>query len=122
MSDVMAARVARLFRDHIWKLHGLLEEVLSDQGMQFVSNFARSLSQLVGIQVAASMAYHPQMDGQTKRVYQEVEQILRLFVNQWQDNWYEWLAIAEFAYNDQILASMHSSPFMIDTGQNPDLV
>src|SRR5882672_10556592 len=86
-----------------------------------VSNFTRSLSQLLGIRVVASMAYHPQTDGQTERVNQEVEQFLRLFVNQWQDDWYEWLAIAEFAYNDWIHASMRSSPFMMDMGQNPRL-
>src|SRR5882672_8083463 len=75
-SDVMAARIARLFQDHVWKLHGLLEEVISDQGMQFISNFTQSLSQLLGIRVAASIAYHLQMDGHTKRVNQEVEQFL----------------------------------------------
>jgi len=46
------------------------------------------------------MAYHLQTDGQTERVNQEVEQFLQLFVNQWQDDWYKWLAIAEFAYNN----------------------
>src|SRR5467141_97811 len=120
-SDVTAAGVARLFRDHVWKLHGLPEEVISDQGTQFISNFTQSLSQLLGIRVAASMAYHPQTDGQNERVNQEVEQFLRLFVNQWQDNWYEWLAIAEFAYNNQIHTSTCSSLFMMDTGQNPQL-
>src|SRR6266850_7516625 len=86
-SDVTAARVARLFRDHIWKLHGLPEEVISDWGTQFISNFTRSLSQLLGIRVAASMAYHPQTDSQTESINQEVEQFLRLFVNQWQNDW-----------------------------------
>src|SRR5882672_10591598 len=120
-SDVTAARVARLFKDHIWKLHGILEEVISDQGTQFISNFTQSLSQLLGVRVVASTAYHPQTDGQTEQVNQEVEQFLRLFVNQRQDDWYEWLAIAEFAYNDRIHASTHSSLFMMDTGQNPRL-
>src|SRR5882672_4042387 len=95
-SDVTAAGVARLFRDHVWKLHGLPEEVISNRGMQFVSNFTQSLSQLLGIRVAASTAYHPKSDSQTERVNQEDEQFLRLFVNQWQDNWDKWLAIAEF--------------------------
>ena len=59
-----------------------------------------NLSQLLGIKVAALTAYHPQTDGQTERVNQEVEQFLQLFMNQCQDDWYEWLSVAEFAYND----------------------
>src|SRR5882672_10166043 len=121
ISDVTAAGVAKLFQDHVWKLHGLPEEVISDRETQFVSNFTRSLSQLLGIRVAASTAYHLQTDSQTERVNQEVKQFLQLFVNQWQDEWYKCPAIAEFTYNDQIHASTCSSPFMMDTGQNPQL-
>jgi len=54
----------------------------------------------MGIRVAVSTAYHPQTDGQTEWVIQKVKQFLRLFLNQHQDDWYEWLAIAEFTYND----------------------
>src|SRR5882724_10609035 len=71
-SDVTASGVARLFRDHVWKLHGLPEEVISDRGTQFMSNFMRGLSQLLKIRITASTAYHPQTDGQTERVNQEV--------------------------------------------------
>jgi len=46
------------------------------------------------------MAYHPQTDGQTERVNQKYEQFLWLFMNQFQDNWHDWLAKAKFAYND----------------------
>src|SRR5882724_6319574 len=42
-------------------------------------------------------------------------------MNQHQDNWYKWLSIAEFAYNDQVHALTCSSPFMLDTGQHPRL-
>src|SRR5882724_5650278 len=98
--DIMALGVARLFRDNVWKFHGLPEEVISDRGTQFVSSFTCNLSQLLGIKVAASTTYHPQTDSQTKRVNHEVEQFLQLFVNQCQDDWYKWLSIAEFAYND----------------------
>src|SRR5882724_3229992 len=87
--------------------------------MQFVSNFTCYLSQLLGSRVAASMAYHPQMDRQTKGVNQEVKQFLQLFMNQHQDDWYKWLSIAEFAYNDQVHALTHSSPFMLNTRQHP---
>ena len=65
-----------------------------------MSNFMQGLSEILRIKVAASTAYHPQTDGQTECVNQEVEQFLHLFVNQRQDNWYDWISIAEFAYND----------------------
>jgi len=80
-----------------------------------------NLSQLLGIKVATLTAYHPQTNGQTERVNQEVKQFLQLFMNQCQDDWYKWLSIAEFAYNDQVHTSTHSSPFMLDTGQHPQL-
>src|SRR5882724_4935215 len=80
-----------------------------------------SLSQLLKIRIAASTTYHPQTDGQTERVNQEVKQFLRLFVNQRQDDWDKWLSIAKFAYNNQVHTLTHSSPFMLDTGQHPRL-
>ena len=115
-------RVAQLFRDSIWKLHGLPEEVISDRGPQFVLNFMHGLSEILRIKAAASTAYHLQTDGQTKHVNQEVEQFLCLFVNQRQDDWYDWLLIAEFAYNDQVHASTQTSLFMLNAGQKPQLV
>ena len=65
------------------------------------------------------MAYHPQTDGQTECVNQEVEQFLRLFVNQRQDNWYDWLLIAKLAHNDRVHTLTQTSPFMLNAGQNP---
>ena len=65
-----------------------------------MSNFMWGLSETLGIKVAASTAYHPQTDGQTERINQEVEQFLHLFVNQRQDNWSDWILIAKFAYNN----------------------
>src|SRR5882724_796841 len=69
-SDVMASGVAWQFRDHMWKLHGLPEEVISNQGTQFVLNFTHNLGQLLKIRLAASPAYHLQMDGQMEWVNQ----------------------------------------------------
>ena len=84
-----------------------------------MSNFMCGLSEILGIKVMASTAYHPQTDGQTEHVNQEVEQFLCLFMNQRQDDWCDWLSIAEFAYNDQVHAVTQTSPFMLDAGQNP---
>jgi transposase InsO family protein len=62
-----------IFRDHIFKLHRILEKVISDQGPQFISKFIQSLYQILGVTGNPSTAYHPQTDGQTERVNQEIE-------------------------------------------------
>ena len=81
----------------------------------------QELNKLLGIKVAASTAYHPQIDGQTERVNQEIEQYLRLFVNQRQDDWFDWISLAEFSYNNQIHSSTQTTPFLLDNGQHPRL-
>src|SRR5882762_3308185 len=118
-SLVMAEGVARLFLDNVWKLHGLPEKVLSDRGPQFASKVMREINRLLGIKTATSMAFHPQTDGQTEQINQEIEQYLRLFVNHQQTDWMNWLPMAEFAYNNRVQASTKYSPFMLNMGQNP---
>ncbi|EEB90950.1 hypothetical protein MPER_10774 [Moniliophthora perniciosa FA553] len=72
--------------------------MISDRGTQFVAESLGSSYRLLGIKVAASTAYHPQTDGQTERVNQELEEYLRLFVSHCQDDWDELLPLAEFSY------------------------
>jgi len=62
-------------------LHGLPESIISDRGAQFMVGMIRELNNLLGIQTKLSTAYHPQMDGQTERINQELEQYLRVFIN-----------------------------------------
>jgi hypothetical protein len=118
-TTITANGAARLFLNNIWKLHGLPRNVVSDRGPQFLSEFMKELYRLLGIKLSASTAYHPQTDGQTERLNQELEQYLRLFVNERQDNWDELLPLGEFAYNNHVHASTQHSPFMLDTGRNP---
>jgi len=82
--------VARLFRDHVWKDFGVPENIIYDRGSVFVSRFMEALNHLLGIQANPSTSYHPQTDGQTERINQEVEQYLRVFVNYRQDDWADW--------------------------------
>ena len=118
-TTVSAEGAAWLYFRDIWKHHGLPETVLSDRGSQFVAGFTRELYRLLRIELASSTAYHPQTDGQTERVNQEMEQFLRLFVNERQDDWDELLPLAEFSYNNHIHSSTQQTPFMADTGRNP---
>ena len=76
-----AEGLAKLFRDHIWKLHGLPESIISDRGVQFAAGIIKKLNNLLGIQTKLSTAYYPQTDGQTERINQELEQYLRVFID-----------------------------------------
>ena len=66
-----------------------------------------------------STAYHPQTDGQTERINQEVEIYLRFYLNYQQDNWSQQLPLTEFAYNDHQHSSTGHSPFTLTNGANP---
>ena len=70
-------------------------------------------------QTATSTVYHPQTDGQTERVNQELEQFIRIFTNYQQDDWDDLLPAAEFAYNNHVHSSTQQVPFMTDTGRVP---
>ena len=94
--------LAKLFRDHVWKLHGLLESIISDRGVQFAAGMIREVNNLLGIQMKLSTAYHPQTDGQTERINQELEQYLRVFIDYRQEQWPDWLGTVEFVCNNKI--------------------
>jgi len=68
--------LARLFRDNVWKLHGLPDSIISDRGPQFAAGIMKELNCMLGIETKLSMAFHPQTDSQTKRMNQELEQYL----------------------------------------------
>ena len=56
--------LARLFRNNLWKLHGLPESIVSDRGPQFATELTKELNQMLGIKTKLSTAFYPQMDGQ----------------------------------------------------------
>jgi len=113
----MAEGLARLFRDYMWKLHGLPESVISDRGPQFAAGLTKELNKMLGIETKLSMAYHPQTDGQIERINQKLEQYLRMYVNYKQNNWTEWLVMAEFAFNNKMYTATKMSPFQVNYGR-----
>jgi Chromo (CHRromatin Organisation MOdifier) domain len=84
-----------------------------------VADFTAELYRRLGVTIASSTAYHPQTDGQTERVNQELEQYLRLFTNERQNDWDDYLPLGEFSYNNHIHSSTQQTPFMLDTGRHP---
>ena len=77
--------LVRLFRDNVWKLHGLPDSIVLDRGPQFVAGIMKELNQILGINTKLSTAFHPQTDRQTERMNQELEQYLRMFIDHRQE-------------------------------------
>jgi len=80
MEGTSVEGLARLFRDNVWKLHGLPESVVSDMGPQFAAELTKELNKILGIETRLSIAFHPQTDRQTEQMNQELEQYLRFFI------------------------------------------
>jgi len=111
MEKTSAEGLARLFRDNIWKLHGLSESIISDRGSQFATGLMKELNKILRIENKMSTVFYPQTDRQTKRINQELEQYLRMFVDHKQEQWPDWLGMAEFTYNNKMHLSTKTSPF-----------
>ena len=97
--------LVRLFRDNVWKFHGLLESIISDREPQFAVELTKELNKMLGIETRLSTAFHLQTDGQ-------MEQYLRFFIEYRQRDWPEWLVIAEFAVNNKVNLATRVSPFI----------
>jgi transposase InsO family protein len=114
-----APDTARIFFDHVFKLHGLPRSIISDRDAKFTSRFWQTLFKTMGTRLAMSTAFHPQTDGQTERANRTLEDMLRAFVSYRQDNWDQLLSSAEFACNNAPNASTNMSPFRANYGRDP---
>ncbi len=72
MEGTSAEGLARLFRDNVWKLHGLPESMVSYRGPQFAAKLSNELNQMLGIETRLLTVFHPQTDGQTEQMNQEL--------------------------------------------------
>jgi hypothetical protein len=120
-TTITAVGSAQQFHDNVWKHHGLPTHIVSDRGPQFTAEFTTEVYRLLGIEGAKTTAYHSQADRQTEWVNQELEQYLRLFCSERQNNWADLVPMAEFQYNNHIHSSAQQAPFMLDCGQHPQM-
>lgn len=115
----MAPKVAELFVDTIYRLHGMPKILVSDRDPVFTSKFWRCVFQATGTQLRLSTAYHPETDGQTERVNQSIECYLRCFISSHPKKWSQWLSMCEFWYNTNWHSSLGKSPFEVIYGRQP---
>jgi hypothetical protein len=105
------ATYAELYIARILSLHGVLKTIVSDRGPQFVSKFWEELHKSLGTKLLHSSAYHPQTSGQTERVNQILEDMLRACVLEFPQKWVDCLPLAEFSYNNSYQESIKMAPF-----------
>ena len=93
--------------------------MVSDRGPQFVSEFWNFILRLFGVKRSLTAGAHPEGNGQSERMNQNLLQYLTCYVNYLQDDWSNLLSCAEFAINNAVNSSTGKSPFEINYGFNP---
>ena len=117
--EISAEETAALFLQHVVVRFGLPSKMISDRDPRFASKFTRELCKLMGITQNISTAYHPRTDGQSERNNQWVEQYMREYVREHQDDWVPYIPLAEFAHNNWHSKMTRESPFFLLMGYNP---
>jgi hypothetical protein len=115
-TTVTAPELASIFLNHVVRLHGIPEAILSDRDPRFTAHFWRSFWSLLQTTLMMSTAFHPQTDGQTERANRTLEEMLRAYISFEQNDWDEHLTAAELAVNNSKHASTGYSPFFLNYG------
>ena len=119
MTNISSEGIAKIYKDDIWKLHGIPRKILSNRDPQFASKFMEEFTRVLGTKRQLLTAYHPQTDGQTERINQKIGTFLWHYVNYQQNNWTNWLAAAEFQYNNKRHTATGKTPFKLNFGRHP---
>ncbi|WVZ51237.1 hypothetical protein U9M48_002398, partial [Paspalum notatum var. saurae] len=111
-------KYAEIYLTRIVCLHGVPITIVSDRGSQFTSKFWEDLHEAMGTNLHHSIAYHPQTGGQTEKVNQIIEDMLRACAILYSESWDKCLLFAEFSYNNSYQSSIGMSPFEMLYGRN----
>ena len=116
---ITAEGTAKLLLDNLYKRFGLPDRIISDRGPQFASKSFVELLKLLGIKSALSTAFHPQTDGTTERVNQEIEAYLSIYCTSHPEEWLNAISTLEFTHNNRRHADKQKTPFKLMFGDTP---
>ena len=117
--DCSAMETLHLFNFHVIRAHGMPAKVLTDRGKVFNNTMNNELWKVLGVRQALSSAFHPQTDGQTERINQAVEELLRHYSVEEQSRWDDYVFLVEFALNSHKNEATGHSAFQLVMGYNP---
>lgn len=112
-----AIEVTQLYLDHIFKLHGMPKDIVSDRDPTFLSDVWKELFRVQGVDLKHSTAYHPQTDGQTEATNKTLEIYLRCMTAETPQSWSKWLPLAEWWYNTTYHSAIKCTPYEVMYGQ-----
>ncbi|GJW02777.1 putative reverse transcriptase domain-containing protein [Tanacetum coccineum] len=104
-------KLMRQYLKEVVSRHGVPVSIISDRDSKFTSHFWQSLNKALGTQLDMSMDYHPQMDGQSEKTIQTLEDMLRACVIDFGKGWDRHLPLVEFSYNNSYHTSIKVAPF-----------
>ncbi|KAA3456128.1 DNA/RNA polymerases superfamily protein [Gossypium australe] len=110
-SNFSLERLAELYISEIVRLHGVLLSIVSDRDPRFTSRFWKKLQEALGTKLHFSLAFHPQTDGQSERIIQILEDMLRCCILEFNGSWGQYLPLIEFAYNNSFQTSIKMVPY-----------
>lgn len=118
---VTSVELAGILLRDVVRHYGMPSGILSDRGSVFTSQYWSDFAFEARAKRRLSTAFHPQTDGQTERMNQTLEQYLRCYCSEEQNDWAERLPQAEFAVNNSVHHALRMSPFSVVLGFNPSL-
>ena len=109
--DYSMDRLVELYVSEIVRLHGIPLLIVSDRDPRFTLRFWNELQSAFDTRLNFSTAFHPQTDGQSERVIQVLEDMLRGCVLDFSGSWDRYIPLMEFSYNNSFQSSIGMSPY-----------
>jgi transposase InsO family protein len=111
--------IGNLLHENLYKRFGLPDKMISDRGPQFAAKAFRAMLSRLEVNSALSTAYHPQTDGTTEPVNQEIEAYLAIYCHSHPETWKKSLATLEFTHKNRRHADRPKTLFEIIQGESP---
>ena len=109
LRNIETPTVATAFINSFICSYGTPRELISDRGVQFVSNLMRAVARRFKIKQITTCAYSPSSNGMVERSNHVITEYLRNYTNKYKD-WHMYINLATFCYNNTIHSSTGYCP------------